>query len=125
MLDLTETTGLKTVDIKVLVSFHVGLGVIKQGDFVGVFKRVPQSKVQEMIDDEWTNSEVLDEVLVGAKGVGKKDDTGKVVELPDAEQLLWVKDTPECVNAAVAAFFQTTRADRYDAKTSRKRRRGG
>jgi hypothetical protein len=115
----------KTVDIKVLVQFQLGGGRVKQGDFMGVFKRVPQSKVAEMFDDEWSNSEVIDEVLVGAKGIGKKDGDGKLVEMSADEGLAWVRETPETVNAAVAAFFRTMRADRYDERTSRKRRRGG
>ena len=42
-----------------------------------------------------------------------------------SEQLAWVKQQPECVNAAVVAFFRRMRPARYDAKTSKKQRSRG
>lgn len=109
------------LEIAVLVQFAQGNGTVLQGEFKGVFKRLPTEEVDAMMDAEpaLLNSEVVDKVLVGVKGIGKDG-----AELPGEEQLAWVKKTPECVNAAVAAFFKSMRPERYSEKTSRKQRRG-
>lgn len=111
-----------TVDIKVLVQFQKSGGSVYQGDFVGQFKRVTQDRVDDFLDDEqgWRNSDVLDEILVGVSGI-----TRGGVEMPPDEQLSWVRQTPECVNAAVTSFFRTMRPERYNEKTSKKRRGRG
>lgn len=111
-----------TVAITVLVQFRNDDGSIYQGDFKGVFKRLPQNEVEEMIDADppLLNSEILDRVLVGVSGIASEG-----VELPAEEQLAWVKATPECVNAAVAAFFKELRPERYNEKTSGKRSKRG
>lgn len=119
-----KITSNPTMAITVLVQFQNADGSLTQGDFKGTFKRVEQRRVDDMAgagdDAPWTNSEVLDEVLVGVSGIS--DGT---TELPADEQLAWVKQTPECVNAAVAAFFKAMRAERYVEKTSSKRRSRG
>ncbi len=111
-----------TIDIKVLVQFQKKGGSVYQADFNAEFKRVEQARIDDFLDDEqgWTNSAVLDEILLGVNGI-----TRGGVEMPADEQLSWVKQTPECVNAAVTAFFRTTRPERYNEKTSKKRRARG
>lgn len=111
-----------TIGITVLVQFQMGDGSVKQGDFLGEFKRLEQKRVDELLDPDaaYGNSEVLDEILVGVSGIGENG-----TELPAEEQLAWVKKTPECVNASVAAFFKVMRPARYDEKTSGKRRSRG
>ena len=107
-----------TVDIKVLVQFQKSGGSVYQGDFVGQFKRVTQDRVDDFLDDEqgWRNSDVLDEILVGVSGI-----TRGGVEMPADEQLSWVRQTPECVNAAVTSFFRTMRPERYNERTAKNR----
>jgi hypothetical protein len=111
-----------TVGIKVLVQFQQSGGTVYQGDFVGEFKRVDQARIDDFLDEEqgWRNSDVLDEILVGVSGI-----TRGGVEMPPDEQLKWVRQTPECVNAAVTAFFRITRPERYNERTSKKRRGRG
>lgn len=111
-----------TVALTVLVQFRNSDGSLYLGDFKGEFNRLPQAQVEEMIDSDppLLNSEILDKVLVSVSGI-RKD--GK--ELPPEEQLAWVKQTPECVNAAVAAFFKELRPERYNEKTSGKRSKRG
>ena len=115
---IREKAAPATVDIKVLVAFMNGT----EGDFTGTFKRLPQSRLDELLDASAIvqNSEIVDEVLVGVSGIA--DESG---ELPAAEQLAWVKQQPECVNAAVVAFFKAMRPARYDERTSKKRRLPG
>lgn len=109
-----------TLEILVLVQFHQDNGTVYQGDFKGIFKRLPNAELDEMADAEppLLNSEVVSRVLVGVKGIAKGE-----AEMPSDEALAWVKATPECVNAAVAAFFKSVRPERYNEKTSRKQRR--
>jgi hypothetical protein len=111
-----------TVGIKVLVQFQKSGGAVYQGDFVGQFRRVTQERTDDFLDEEqgWRNSDVLEEILVGVSGI-----TRGGVEMPPDEQLNWVKQTPECVNAAVTAFFRAMRPERYNEKTSKKRRGRG
>lgn len=107
-----------TVEITVLVEFMDG----QQGDFKGTFKRVDQTRLTELLNPEenFQNSEIVDEILLGVSGISDGDK-----ELPADEQLAWVKNTPECVNATVVAFFKRMRPARYDEKTSSKRRSRG
>lgn len=107
-----------TVEIPVLVEFMDG----SQGDFKGTFKRLSQERIDELADPEaaFGNSEVVEEILVGVSGISDGEK-----QLPGDEQLAWVKQQPECVSAAVAAFFKRMRPGRYDAKTSRSRRSRG
>lgn len=111
-----------TITIAVLVQFRNEDGSAYQGDFKGVFRRLPQNEVDEMIDADppYLNSEIIERTLVSVSGIGSAGE-----ELPPEEQLSWVKKTPECVNAAVAAFFKELRPERYNEKTSGKRSRRG
>lgn len=107
-----------TVEITVMVQFMDGT----LGDFKGTFQRLDQDRIDELLDPEenFSNSEIVDEVLVGVSGI-----TTNGAELPADEQLAWVKKTPECVSAAVAAFFKKLRPERYAEKTSKRRRSRG
>lgn len=109
-----------TVQIVVLVEFMDGY----QGDFKGTFNRLPQERLDELADPDagYSNSEVVDEILVGVSGIAAGTPPQ---ELPADEQLAWVKQQPECVNAAVAAFFSRMRPARYAGKTSKKQRSRG
>lgn len=119
---IEKITDTPTVDITVLVQFQGANGTTTQGDFVGTFKRLSQERIDEMLDPEenYRNSEIVEEVLLAVRGIGNKDG-----ELPPEEQLAWVKKTPECVSASVAAFFKVLRPARYDEKTSKRRRSRG
>lgn len=122
MLQIEKVTDQPTVGIKVLVQFKGAGNTVTQGEFMGTFKRVDQDRIDEMLDPEanYKNSEIVEEVLVGVSGIGRGD-----TELPADEQLAWVKKTPECVAASVAAFFKELRPARYDEKTSKSRRSRG
>src|SRR5688500_8600029 len=98
-IDIEKVASQPTVKIPVLVEFMDGT----QGEFQGTYKRIDQEQVDKLLDPDegFSNSAVLDEVLVGVSGIGKGDQ-----ELPADEQLAWVRRTPECVSAAVAAFFK-------------------
>lgn len=117
-----KITSNPTMSLPVLVQFTNGDGSVVQGDFLGKFKRVSQDRIDEMLDPDAaiTNSELVEEVLVGVSGIGENG-----TELPADEQLAWVKQTPECVSAAAAAFFKVMRAARYDERTSTKQRSRG
>lgn len=120
IIDHADTT---TVELKVMVQFAKKGGGLYQGDFLGEFRRLPQDRVDVLCDEDesYRNSEVLDEILVGVSGIGRADGT----ELPADEAMAWVKKTPECVNAAVTAFFRTMRPERYNEKTRRRQRGRG
>ncbi len=109
-----------TIAVAVLVQFTQDDGSKLLGEFKAHFKRIEQSEIDAMIDDNTPNTEVLDRVLESVSGIGINGQ-----ELPAEEQLAWVKRTPECVGAAVAAFFQQFRPDRQNEKTSAKRRSRG
>lgn len=109
-----------TIAVLVLVQFTQDDGSKLQGEFKAHFKRIEQAEIDAMIDDNTPNTEVLDRVLESVSGIGSNGQ-----ELPAEEQLAWVKRTPECVGAAVAAFFQQFRPDRQNEKTSAKRRSRG
>lgn len=108
--------------IAVLVQFATDTAAIVQGEFKGEFKRLPQERIDHLLDSEenYRVSEVIDEILVGVSGIGKGG-----TEMPAAEQLEWVKATPECVQAAYTAFFRAMRPERYNEKTSRRARGRG
>lgn len=112
----------ETLTITVLVQFVNENGSITQGDFKGVFRRLPVEEVDDMIDAEppMLNSEIVDRTLISVSGCGRNG-----VELPPEEQLALVKRTPECVNAVVAAFFKVLRPERYNEKTSGRRSKRG
>lgn len=93
-------------------------GVYRDGEFIAVFKRLPQSEVDQMQDNNLPFSEVLDEVLEKVEGIGISESE----EMPADQAMEWVKTTPECVNAAATVFFQSMRPERALAKTSSKRR---
>lgn len=109
-----------TIEIKVLVRITQADGSAYDGDFTGVFKKPTQDQLDAAIDEGWKNSEVLDEYLVGVKGIGRT----ATEPMPSDEALALVKKTPECVSAACVAFFQKFAPERYNAKTSRKQRGG-
>ncbi|HET8555279.1 MAG TPA: hypothetical protein VFL78_10670 [Rhodanobacteraceae bacterium] len=116
-------TSSESFDRTVTVQFAQPNGTMRQGDFKATFKRASQELVDEMAGDEWKNSEVLGEVLLGVSGIGRKNpETGKTEELPPDEQLAWVRNSPECVNAAVSSFFAATLPANGGSKTSKKRR---
>lgn len=112
-----------TIGLTVLVAFIQPDGTSYQGDFRAEVKRLPTEEVDAMIDADppLLNSEIVDRVLVSVSKIGNEDGS----ELPPDEQLRWVKSSPECVNATVAAFFRTMRPDRYDGKTSKRSRGRG
>ena len=108
-----------TFDVKVLVQFNQKNGAVKQGDFMATFKRLPQDRIDELLDEDagYTRREVLDEALVSVSGIGRTPSE----ELPAEQQLDWVKRTPECVGAAFVAFLRAMRPERYIEGTSKKR----
>ncbi|HYC65706.1 MAG TPA: hypothetical protein VEC14_13315 [Reyranellaceae bacterium] len=108
-----------TVELKVLVRFIQADGSAYDGDFVGVFKRpADQEEVERVINEGWTNKDVVDEYLIGAKKIGASPSE----ELSPEDGLAFVKKQPECVNASVTAFFQSFAPDRQREKTSGRRR---
>jgi len=116
MLNVDDATQ-PTFEVKVLVQFAQKGGGVKQGDFMAEFKRKDPAEVDRMVNDDVTHRELIDEVLVGVSGIGRSPSE----PLPADEALEFVKKSPECVNAAAAAFFKATRAERYVDPISRKR----
>lgn len=115
VIDTTSETFTKTVKVR----FATNNNTFREGDFKATFKRISKDRLNEMLDPDanYSQSEVLDEVLVGVSGIGKTP----TEELPPEEQLAWVKNSIECCNAAFRDFFTATRQADGDAKTSRKR----
>lgn len=118
MFDLSRIKS--SIAVAVLVQFTQDDGSKLQGEFKAHFKRVPQTEIEAMVDEELTGPEILDRVLESVSGIGQNGQ-----ELPADEQLAWVKRTPECVGAAVTAFFREFRPERYNEKTSGRRRSRG
>lgn len=114
-------TASESFERNINVQFAQPNGSMRQGDFKARFKRIPQARVEEMMDDQWRNSDVLDEVLVCVSGIGRRNPQGGVEELPAEEQLDWVRRTVECVNAATSSFFEAMQQGSGGSKTSRKR----
>jgi len=113
----------ESVEIEVLVSFGTTRGTKVQGSFFGKFKRPTQDELTDLLDPEndYSNGELLDKYLESVRGIGK----GGNQELDAAEQLAWVKKSPECVAAGAVAFLKAFRPERYDEKTSRRQRSRG
>lgn len=117
----SDDTFTKTVKVR----FATNNNTFREGDFKATFKRIDKARLDEFLDADagYTQTEVLDEVLVGVSGIGKKpDDGGPVVELPPDEAMAWVRKSIECCNAAFRDFFEGMRQDNGDGKTSKKRR---
>lgn len=120
MFSAEKLAAANTIEIKVLVRVWQADGTAYDGDFIGVFKKPTQDQIDEMIEEGWKNSDILDEYLIGVKGIGRS----ATEPMPEEEALALVRKTPECVSAACVAFFQKFAPERYNAKTSRKRRGG-
>ena len=108
----------------VKVRFATASGAFREGDFKATFKRIDKARLDEFLDPDasYTQTEVLDEVLVGASGIGKRDTDGKLVELDPDEALAQVRNSIECCNAAFRDFFAAMQQDDGAGKTSKKRR---
>lgn len=107
----------ETIKAVVPVQFHEGDGTVTQGNFTAHFRRISQERIDEMLDANTPNSEVLEEVLDSAEDIFDGD-----ARMEPAAAMAWVKNTPECVGAAVAAFFEKLRPADTGSKTSKKRR---
>lgn len=112
----SDDTFSKTVKVR----FATHSGAVREGDFKATFKRIGKTRLDEFLDPEasYTQTEVLDEVLVGVSGIGKSP----TEELPPDEALAWVRNSIECCNAAFRDFFMAMRQDDGAEKTSKKRR---
>lgn len=118
-----------TFEVKVLVQFAQPNGTVKQGDFTATFRREKRSIVQEAVDDGLDNGALLFDGWTDRKGaeyngvmIAAGDIGSSPTELLPADQALaFVRDSAECTNAAVVAFFKATRAERYIEGTSKKR----
>lgn len=104
----------------VKVRFATNSGATREGDFKATFKRIDKQRLDEFLDADagYTQSEVLDEVLVGVSGIGRS----ATEELPPDEAMKWVRSSIECCNAAFRDFFMAMRQDDGAEKTSKKRR---
>lgn len=109
-----------TFERTVPVRFAQPGGTFREGEFKATFKRVDKPRLDEMLEAEngYTQSDVLDEVLVGVSGIGRSASE----ELPPDEQLAWVKRSPECCAAAFNSFFAAMRQEPGAGKTSKKPR---
>lgn len=115
-IDTTSDTFTRTVKVR----FATNSGAFREGDFQATFKRITKDRLDEFLDADagYTQTEVLDEVLVGVSGIGRSP----TEELPPDEQLKWVRSSVECCNAAFRDFFEAMRQDNGAEKTSKKRR---
>lgn len=116
-----DETFTKTVKVR----FATNNNAFREGDFKATFKRIDKDRMDEFLDPDagYTQTEVLDEVLVGVSGIGKRaTPDAPLEELPPEEALAEVRKSIECCNAAFRDFFGAMRQDAGDAKTSKKRR---
>lgn len=115
ILDSQSDTFTKTVKVR----FATNNDTFREGDFRATFRRISKERLDELLDAEngYTQSEVLDEVLVSVSGIGRT----ATDELPADEQLKWVKNSVECCNAAFRDFFMGMRQADGAEKTSKKR----
>lgn len=106
------------IQLEVLVQFQNGNGTATEGSYKGTFKRPTQEEMDSMLDPDngVRNGETIDNHLIAVSGIANPDGS----ELPAEEQLQWVKNSPECVNAGVAAFLRAFRPARYDGKISKR-----
>lgn len=111
----SESTFTKTVKVR----FATNNNTFREGDFKATFNRISKARLDEFLDADagYTQTEVLDEVLVGVSGIGRS----ATEELPPDEQLKWVRNSVECCNAAFRDFFTAMRQDDGAEKTSKKR----
>lgn len=118
---LTIDTQEETFTRNVKVRFATNTpSAFREGDFKATFKRISKDRLDELLDPEagFTQTEVLDEILVGVSGIGRTP----TEELPPEEQMIFVRGSVECCNAAFRDFFAAMRQDSGDEKTSKKRR---
>jgi hypothetical protein len=115
---LNPEKAVPTFEIPVLVRFQQEDGSAYDGDFVGVFERVEPKEAEKMLDEEWSNLQVVERVMKGAKKIGKTPSE----ELSPADGLAFVKTSMECVNASAVAFLKSAAPERMREKTSGKRR---
>lgn len=116
-----NSTFTKTVRVR----FATNNNSFREGDFKATFKRLGKARLDEFLDADagYTQTEVLDEVLVGVSGIGKRAAEGAPIEeLPAEEAMAYVRDSVECCNAAFRDFFEGMRQDSGAEKTSKKRR---
>jgi hypothetical protein len=115
-IDSTSDTFTRTVKVR----FATDNGAFREGDFKATFKRIDKARLDEFLDADagYTQTEVLDEVLVGVSGIGRN----ATDELPADEAMAWVRKSIECCNAAFRDFFEAMRQDNGAEKTSKKRR---
>ncbi len=106
-----------TIQLDVLVQFQNANGTATEGSYKGTFRRPSQEQMDQLLDpeQETRNGAVIDQYLVGVTGIGNAEG-----EFPPDDQLAWVKASPECVNAGVAAFLRAFRPARYEGKTSKR-----
>jgi hypothetical protein len=124
MLEL-GTTDSTTFEKVVKVRFATNNNTWREGDFKATFKRISKTRLDELLDADagYTQTEVLDEVLVGVSGIGRRaPEGGGFVELPPDEALAYVRDSVECCNATFRDFFMGMRQADGDVKTSKKPR---
>ena len=95
-------------------------GAFREGAFKGVFRRIDQAELERMVEDNLSNLETLDRVLVSVSGIGRTPSE----ELPADQALDYVRASPECCAAAVLAFFGAMKQE-PDSSTSRRRRGRG
>lgn len=121
MLELTTDD---TFTRPVKVRFATANGGFREGDFKATFKRIDKARLDEFLDADagYTQTEVLDEVLVGVSGIGKATEGGPAEELPPDEAMAAVRKSIECCNAAFRDFFVAMRQDDGAERTSKKRR---
>lgn len=116
----SDATFTKTVKVR----FATNNNTFREGDFKATFKRIGKSRLDEFLDADagYTQTEVLDEVLVSVSGIGKRaTDDGPIEELPPDEAMAWVRESVECSNAAFRDFFVGMRQADGAEKTSKKR----
>lgn len=116
ILDTQSATFTRTVKVR----FATDGDAVREGDFKATYKRIDKTRLDQFLDPDagYTQTEVLDEVLVGVSGIGKS----ATEELPPDEALAWVRNSIECCNAAFRDFFAAMQQDDGAAKTSKKRR---
>lgn len=115
-----EVQEMSTFDRKVLVFLPKGDAGYTQGEFVATFKVTPPEKVTEMVDEQATIDEVLEEVLVRVSGIGKNGE-----EMPADEQLALVRRNPFLSSAAFKKFFEVTQGGGPKGRAGRKQRGTG
>lgn len=111
----------ETFDLPVKVSFPAKNGRNRtEGEFVAECKRIGQDQIEEWVEDGVFVSDMVDQFVVGVRGI----DAGDGTELAPDKGKAAVLKSAECCAAVRDAFFAAINQSPPARTSSRRRRRG-